>query len=225
MATHHSQLYRSLRAVDPRDFQRIIRTYEERENDIGRLDVTEHFELTVSYVNALFETGAYRRHQLMVEPVIEACIREDLRSAPGVAGDVFTHLLFRKAAAAYNLRDFATAEHVTRELIRMHPARNRYTYFARACLFHRKQRLLQFGRGAFIFMVLLTGLATVGNLLVVRNFYAAYESGVRYLSGGLLLGGLLVLSVVYGYALWSSHREARQIQRAAANKRRSKGLH
>ena len=91
---HHSQLYRQLRDVDPRDSQRIIRMYEEREQEIGRLDVEEHFELTVYYSDALFATGAYRQHLMMVDLVIEASMLHNISHVPDVEGDIFEHLLF-----------------------------------------------------------------------------------------------------------------------------------
>lgn len=218
---HYSPLYRTLRATDAADFQRIIRQYEEREQEIGRLDVGEYFELTVSYVDALFATGAYGRHLLMVDLVIQASIEYDLRRAPGVSGDVFEHMLFRKAASAYQLRDFATAAYVAGELVRINPRRPIYRRFLRAALFQRRVPVLQFGRAAFILGVLTTAALLTANLLVVRSFYPQWAGVLHAAAAVSLLLGLAVLVGAYALAFCGAHRAAGRFQREAENKRRS----
>ena len=96
----YSPLYRQLRSVAPDDYQRIIREYEEREREIGHLHTGEYFELTVAYVDALFQTGAYRRHQLVVDHVLHYCIEHNFRTLPDDDRDIFHHMLLRKAGKA-----------------------------------------------------------------------------------------------------------------------------
>jgi len=215
---HYSQLYRQLRDLDPRDYQRIIRTYEEREKEIGRLDALEHFELTIYYVDALFATGAYRQHQLMVDLVIEACIRDNFPYVEGVEGDVFQHLLFRKAAAAYRLSDYGTAIHVVEQLVRIDPDRELYVRFLRAALFKEQKSVLQFGRGSFIFCMLLTAFVITLDLLFVRTFYPDRTPLMQAVTADVFVIGLLTLAGSYAFAYYRAHREAFAFQRSLANK-------
>ncbi|MGB3799212.1 MAG: hypothetical protein WA952_05310 [Lewinella sp.] len=219
MPRHYSQLYRELRAVDPTDYHRIIRMYEEQESEIGRLDVLENFELTVWYVDALFETGAYREHQLMVDLVIHASIRHDIRYVPGRDEEIFEYQLFRKAASAFRIQDYATTEHVLRELISMRPGKEVYYRFMRTTLFRQKTEILQFGRAACIFCMLLTALVVTVNLLVVKSFYPEYSRLVTWISLDVFVIGLLSLFGAYGYAYYLSWREATQFRAARLNKR------
>ncbi len=220
MPRHYSQLYRELRAVDPADYHRIIRMYEEREQEIGRLDVVEHFEITVAYVDALFETGAYREHQLMVDLVIHASIRHDIRQVPGREDDIYVYQLFRKAASAFRIQEYATTEHVLRELIRMRPREVLYFRLLRTTLFRQRTGMLQFGRAACILCMLLTALVVTVNLLVIKNFYPAYAAWMTGLSFGVFLAGMLLLFGSYGYAYYLTHREATHFRAAQINKRR-----
>ena len=220
MSQPYSKLYRELRAVDPTDYRRIIRMYEEREQEIGRLDVEEHFEITVHYVDALFETGAYREHQLMVDLVIRACIQHDIRYLPGRDEEMFQHQLFRKAASAFRIEEYPTTEHVLRELIGMHPEEEQYERFLRTTLFRQQQPTLQFGRAACIFSMLLTALIVTVNLLIVENFYPVHASLLRWVSLGIFLLGLSCLGGAYLWAFGRCYREARQFRRRQANKRR-----
>ena len=45
----------------------------------------EYFEILTSYVNALFEAGAYQKHALMADVVIEASIINNVRVYQGIA--------------------------------------------------------------------------------------------------------------------------------------------
>ncbi|MEM6770118.1 MAG: hypothetical protein AAF597_05995, partial [Bacteroidota bacterium] len=171
---YYSPLYRQLRDVDPRDNQRIIRMYEEREREIGQLEVVENFELTVYYAEALFATGAYRQHLMMVDLVIQASMQHNITFVPDIEGDVFQHLLFRKAVSAFRLRNYETAEHVTRELVRIDPERDLFVRFLRITYFKAQRSVLQFGRGAFIFCVLLAAALVTFELLFVRPFHESY---------------------------------------------------
>lgn len=215
---HHSQLYRQLRDVDPRDSQRIIRMYEEQEREIGRLDIEEHFDLTVYYADALFSTGAYRQHLMMVDLVIQASIVHNLTSIEGVEGDVFEHLLFRKAVSSYRLRDYEQAVHVARELVRINPGREMYVRFLRIIFFRRQKNVLQLGRGGFIFCVLVAAALVTLQLLLIRPFFPGWVEDVQLLIGSVFVLGVLVLLGSYLFAHLRAHLQAFGFRKERGNK-------
>lgn len=215
---HYSHLYRQLRDLDPHDYQRVIRRYEEMEAEVGRLDVLEHFEITTYYVDALYQTGAYRQHQMMVDLVIENAIRHSIRSVAGISDDVYQHLLFRKAAAAFRLHDFTTAVHIGRELVRMAPDRELYVRFLRVALFRQQTATLQFGRAGFVFCVLAAAFLIMINLLWVTPFFPPLVYAFRVTIGIVFTSGLLCLLGAYGLAHLRAHRAAYRFQAAQLNK-------
>lgn len=217
-ARHYSQLYRQLRDVDPRDFQRMIRMYEDKEAEIGRLDPLEHFELTVYYVDALFQTGAYRQHQMMVDLPIEACMRYNIERAEGIEGDVFEHLLFSKAASAFRMRLYDEAAHVLRELIRINPDKELYVRFLRAAEFQRQRSVLQNGRGVFIACMLVAAAVIVLEILLLRSLFEHLLPWSQRAIAVVFLGGVSYLTGAYGYAYWRAHRTAYRFRAARANK-------
>ncbi|MFT5997854.1 MAG: hypothetical protein ACI81P_000299 [Neolewinella sp.] len=217
-ARHYSQTYRRLRDLDPEDYQRIIRMYEEREDEIGRLDVLENFELTVYYVNALFATGAYRQHLMMVDLVIEGSIRHNIQEVDDIEGDVFEYLLFQKGASAYRLRDFTLTTHIAQELIRIDRKRNHYARFLRIALFKSRPRLLQFGRAIFILCLLLAAVMITANLVFVAHFFQMYEAPLRKATLAVFGVGCGTLIATYSFAYWRAHQKAFGFQRQQPNK-------
>ena len=120
-STYHSRIFRDFKEIDAANHRRIIRFYEDKEEDIQRLDFEEYFQLIVAYVNALFEVGAYQKHLLMVDVVIEMTIVHNVERYKGE--DIYEKMLFRKAASLYNIMEYAKAEYILRELGETHGVR------------------------------------------------------------------------------------------------------
>lgn len=217
---HFSAVYRDLRDIDPADKQRLIRVYEEKEDLIGRLDPLEYFELTVLYVDALFATGAHRKHLLMVDLVIFTSIDQNIQYLEGE--DVYERMLFRKAASAFRIQDFPLSEHVSKELIKIYPDQALYERLLRTAKFRQEKGLLQFGRAAAIFGILLTALVIVLDLLVVKNFYPAEHSAMIWLRNDVFLLGLLTLTGCYGWALYRSWVSSSQFRQQALTRKQQK---
>lgn len=217
-ARHHSQLYRQIREVDPRDYQRIIRTYEEREAEIGKLAVLEHFELTTYYADALFATGAYRQHQMMVDLVIEICMLHNIREVEGIEEDIFQHHLLKKAASAFRLQQYDVACHVAKEMIRITPRRELTVRFLRAALFRQQRATLQQGRAGFLFCMLLAAAVVTFELLFLQSFYPNFVPYSQRFIGLTFGTGVLWLVGFYGFAYGRAHHQAYGFQRAAQNK-------
>ncbi|PHI21540.1 hypothetical protein CEQ90_01630 [Lewinellaceae bacterium SD302] len=213
---HYSPLYRNLAAIDPKDHQRIIREYEYLEQQIGQLDPDEYFKLTVWYVDALFATGAHRRHLLMVDLVIFASIDRNIQFLDGK--DIYQRMLFRKAASAYRILDYGLCAHICRELIRMYPADPSARQLLQRALFQQKKPTLQFGRAAAIFCFLLTALVIVIDLLVVKNFYPAEHQAVIWIRNCVFFAGVLLFAGAYGLAFYRSRRGVQQYLKTIKSK-------
>lgn len=171
-STYHSKLYRDFKEIAGTDYRGVIRFYEENEQQIQKLDEDEHFDLLASYVNSLFEIGAYQRHLLMVDLVIETTVDQNIKSYRGE--DLFYNSLFKKAASLYNLRKYAKAEYILCELIRIDPSNEEVPLFLKKCYRRKSPRLIQHTRAASIFLFLLTALIISIEVLFVRPFYDMY---------------------------------------------------
>ncbi|MEL7163561.1 MAG: hypothetical protein AAFN92_22580, partial [Bacteroidota bacterium] len=85
-------------------------------------------------------------------------------------------------------------------------------------LFKLQAPVLQFGRAAFIFCMLLTAFVITLDLLFVRSFYPERSDLMQAVTADVFVIGLLALAGSYGLAHYRAHRDAFAFQRRAANK-------
>lgn len=202
--TYHSKLYRDFRSIDASAWRDIIHFFERRETDIRALDFDEYFELLYAYVNALFEVGAYQKHLVMADEVIEAAICHNIHTYK--QEDIFKKSLFRKAASLYNTSDYHHAEHILRELVRMDPDYRDAVSFLKKCFRSIHFRSLQVFRAAGILFFLTAALVISIEVLFVRPFYARYADWVETVRMLMFGAGLGALTLGELWHRWLAHR-------------------
>ena len=189
--TYHSKIYRQFMEIEDQDFQQRIRFYEEHEAAIKKLDFEESFELLIIFVNALFETGAYEKHLIEVDIVIENSILRNIQYFNGE--DIYRKMLFKKAASLYNLRRFKKADYVLKELIKIDPFDKDPILFLKKCLRKSKSNLIKITSALSIFMFLLTAAIIGVEILWIRTLHVEYTPFVETLRIGTFVIGILLL--------------------------------
>lgn len=193
-STYQSKLFRDFKAIEANAYRQIIHFYEKQEVQISRLDFEEHFEVLTTYVSALFEVGAYPKHLLLVDAVIEMAITHNIVFYKGE--DIFLKMLFRKAASLYNMLEYQKAEYILREIIRINPWNKDAVLFLRKCLRRQQPTYIQWTRAMSIVLFLLAAIVIAVEVLVVRPFFDHYTMRtersriVLFSIGGFLLFGV-----------------------------------
>lgn len=218
--TYHSKLYRDFRSIDAAAWRDIIHFFERRENEIRGLDFEEYFELLYAYVNALFEVGAYQKHLVMADEVIEVAICHNIHTYK--QEDVFKKALFRKAASLYNTYDYHHAEHILRELVRIDPDHRDAVAFLKKCLRSMHFRSLQIFRAAGIFLFLAAAVVISAEVLVIRPFYPLHTGWVEMLRMGMFAGGIGAPALGEIWHRWLAHRQVEAF--VAENRQRKTSL-
>ncbi|MBK6947183.1 MAG: hypothetical protein IPH16_03045 [Haliscomenobacter sp.] len=194
---YHSRIYRDFKGLAGKDYRSQIRYYEKWEAEILQLEFEEYLDLVIDYTNALFETGAYRKHLLMADVVIELAILQNIRTYH--EEDLYRKFLFRKAASLYNLMDYRAAEHILRELIKMDPKEEDCLRFFEKCRRKHYPDLLNQFRAASIFFLLLAAFGVALEVLMVRPFYGMYVSLMASSRNTLFVLGVLAMVAGHGY--------------------------
>ncbi len=196
-STYHSKIYRDFKEIEQTAYRQIIHFYEEKENDIRRLDFEESFEMLAAYVDALFEIGAYQKHLLMVDVVIESTIVH--HDAVRRGDELFKNMLFKKAASLYNILEYNRADYILRELIKIDPHDADTVLFLKKCLRKKHPELVNNARATSIFLFLLTAFVICIEVLFIRPFYSIHTELVEtsrislfFLGCAFLVGGDLV---------------------------------
>ncbi len=209
---HHSKLFRTFHGLDPQSYQEVIRFFEDHEAEIQDLDFDEYFEMLTTYVNALFEAGAYAEHLLMVDTVIEISIRNNLIEYRGE--DIFQRSLFKKAASLYHSRRYAEAEHVLLELLKMRPNDPAAMLFLRKCLRTHYPQIRSNARATAVFLIFSCVFLIAIEVLLIRPFYGMYTSVFEWSRNSIFALALVAIAFGELYHRWLAGREVRRVMRA-----------
>lgn len=210
-STYHSRLYRDFMSIDPKSYREQIRFYEKHESKIRHLSEVEHFDLLVTYVDALFEIGAYRKHLLLIDHVIEGAITHNVEEYKGQ--DLFRSALFKKAASLHNTHQFKKADIILRQLVRMNPHDNIPIRFLKKCIRRCRPGLLNAFRATSVFLFFLAALVIAMEVLFVRPFYHMHTGLIENSRNSLFLLGCLVLVGGFLYNRWLAEKEVEGLVR------------
>ncbi|MDZ4679651.1 MAG: hypothetical protein SGI94_04370 [Saprospiraceae bacterium] len=189
--TYYSIVYRDFKGIEPGAYRDVLHFYELHEAAIRRAEFEEYFEMLVAYTEALFETGAYRKHLLMADVAIGESMSQELELDYGK--QIFGRMLFRKAASHFNLGEYQQAEYITGQLIRIEPGHEQALRFFRKCRYRQRPRWLHNARATVIFLFLLAALVICIEVLLVRPFYGTYVHLVEISRNTIFGMGLLLL--------------------------------
>ena len=190
LPAHRLRLYRNFKSLEVNDFHGIIRFYEQFEDGIRSLDFEEYFDCTLTYTNALFQTGNHGKHMVMCDQLLEVIIMQNIESWGGE--DLYAKTLFLKAASLYQLQEYPKAEHVLRELVKIYPADRTPCRFLEKCLLRQKPGWLMKTRAATVAIVLLAAMVIAAEIFVVKPFFASWEKPVMVAHNALMGLGVVV---------------------------------
>lgn len=210
--TYYTQVYRKFKAIEPSAYREIVRFYEKEERKILQLDFEEFFELLISYVDALFEIGAYRKHLTLVDVVIEKSIQHNIKYYRNQ--DLFQKMLFRKAASLFNTQDYTKAEYVVTQLYRMHPEDESAMLLYRKCRLKARPVLLNYVRAGGVFLFFLSALVIALEVLFVRPWYDIHVDLIMNVRNSIFLLACLALIIGFGYNYYLAVQDTKNVHQS-----------
>ena len=218
-STYRSRIYRDFKGIDPTAYQTIIRFFEDREEQIRQLDEPEFFELLVCYTDALFQIGAWGKHILVADEVIEYSILHF--SVDWRENDIYYLTLFQKAKSLFKRLEFEKAEYILRELLGINPDDTYVENMLRRSIYKNTPAWIRRSRAVSISLFLLAAVITSAELLVIRSFYDHITGEVEALRIGIFLIGMFVL---LGSDLWHRVRIYKEVKRFTHSIRNRKSV-
>lgn len=190
----------------------IIRFYEANKQSLPHLEIDEFIEIELGYANALFEVGRYEAFLVAVQYLLEALIYHNIQYVNGE--DAYENLLFRKAAAHYQLLELNSASRVLWELLRINPDNQAAAYLLKRCLVKTEPVFLRTAKAISIFLFLLSALIIGFELLLIRPFFDQHANVVEVARIGIFLFALALLIITDGlHRLKSFHTVNKEIEK------------
>ena len=219
-STYHSKVYRDFKSIESRAYHALIRYFEHNETAIHQLDPLERFELWYDYADALYHTGAWRKHLLVVDPVIEFCIHYELPNSNGL--DYYATALYQKSVSLYQTREFAQAEYVLRELMKIHPENEAVEKQLWKCRFKQHPNYVDQTRALSVLLFLASASIICVELLWVQHFRPNWVNQVELTRNLLFLAGVLILSTGTLFYRFQSKQEVKRFKQAMLERKINK---
>lgn len=153
-----------------------VRFFQENKTEIENLDFDLRFAVWSDYAMSMFELGRYREFTELADEMIPLVISENIYEVDGK--DIYTELLFRKAASHYNIIELEKANHVFIELYKIDdsPIHERALKQSLYKVEKSKYRNLQ---AASILVFIITAVIIAIELLIITPFYLEWAPTVE----------------------------------------------
>ncbi len=185
------QVYQHYKELGAAEFRSLIRLYDDHKESIERLSVAAHFEILAAYTEALFEIGEYGRHLAATKEAVELSVMNNIKIHKGK--NIFQQLLYRKSQSHFRLMEYAQAEHILKELIKISPSENVYSKALVKVMRKRLPQKVKTTRAISVALFIISAIIICIEIFAVRPFFNTYIPYFEYTRIGIFGLGLLVL--------------------------------
>ncbi len=207
--TYPNDIYSRFCSIDESSYREIINFYEQHLDQFLPLEYEDHLDIRVTYGAALFEVGRYDDFILLADDLIESVIYQNIKYLNGE--DIFEKLLFKKAAAHYQLMELDQAEKILWELLKMDPTNSAATYLLKRCKIKRQPGYMKSIKAISIFLFLLAAFVIAVELLIIRPFFAGHSDQVEMIRTGIFVCGVCLLLAADGWHRVRSFHEVNRV--------------
>ena len=213
-----SRVYLNFKEIGDREFQTIVRFFEEYENDIQQLTFEEYFEMLLAYTSALFEVGAYSNYISVCDYAIETVIGHNIEKYEGE--DIYTKLLFRKAASFYQLMEYQKSEKILRELIRINPNNQHAVALLRKCLRAQAPQFVRKTRIVSVLFFLVSAMIIAVEVFAIKTLFPELLGATQFFRNTVFATGWLFLLSGAAYLHYTVYKTVRQELKIIKNEKR-----
>ncbi len=193
---YQTEVYDQFHEIEETAFRDIIQFYEHNKESIDNLDIMAHLEVRSVYAMALFETSRYRDFIKLAQDYLETLIFHNIQFLNGE--DVYQKILFKKAAAHYQLLEYTRAEKILWDLVRINPDNSVASFLLKRSIIHNQPNYISQLKGASILLFLVSVALIAGELLIVRPFFEAWAFHFEFARTAIFMIGFLLLVVSDG---------------------------
>lgn len=216
---YHSSVYQEFKGIEQSEFRNIVRFFESRTDEIVHLEFNEYFELLLTYAEALFEIGTYHSFLAVADQAIAIIIEQNIKYYHGE--DVFFNILFKKAAAHFNLMEYDKAKHILQELIKMDSGNELTIRFLKKCSRQEKPSYLKSTRAISVFLFLLTAGIIAFELCLIRPFFSAHIDLIELVRNVVFGSGWIILIAGDLFFRWRVNTQVNEFVSSVKKKKKN----
>ena len=162
-------------------------------------------DIHLDFNKALFEVGNYHRFVQSVDPLIERVIIDNVYNHKGEK--IFEGLLFKKAAALYNLRQYDPAIKILKSLINIDKDHKLSKSLLSLCIRKRGKKWYDLSKAIAIVLVFIAVSILFAELVIVSSFYIEHLEKVMMLRNFFILIASTILIGIEFMMIWSIRKE------------------
>ncbi len=206
--TYTERVLDQFNQIDNSSYREIIRFYEQNREELKHLEIESYVDVQITYSSALFEIGRYNAFIKLVDPLIEMVIFQNIVHFKGE--DIYQKLLFKKAAAHYQILELKQSQHILIELLKMDPQNAAVSYLLKRCLIKIQPDYLGFSKGISIFLFFVSALIIGIELLAIRPFFKDWSQEVEIMRSSVFISGIFIL---LGAEIWHRIRSYKSVNK------------
>jgi len=188
---YQAEIYEQFHEIEETAFRDIIQFYERNEESIDHLEINAHMEIRSIYAMALFETGRYSDFILLAQDYLETLIYHNIQYLN--QEDIYQKVLFKKAAAHYQLLEYSKAEKILWDLVRINPENKVASFLLKRSIIRNQPNYIAKLKGLSILLFLIAAGLIAGELLIVRPFFAEVALDFELARTAIFTIGFLIL--------------------------------
>lgn len=197
--------YLDYQLIPSNDYRGKIRYFDRFQNAFDYLEEDQKLDVHLDFNKALFEVGNYHRFVQSVDPLIEKVISENIYDYRGEK--IFENLLFKKAAALYNLRQYDQAIKILKALTNIDKKHKLAIRLLSLCIRKKGKSWYDLSKAVAIVLMLLAVTLLFVELVIVSSFHVDYLDQVMLVRNVLILTATTILVCKEFLMIWSIRNE------------------
>lgn len=200
--------YLDYQLIPSTDYRGKIRHFDRYQHSFDHLGDDQKLDIHLDFIKALFEVGNYHRFVQSADPLIEQVIVDNVYEHRGEK--VFEELLFKKAAALFNLRKYDAAIKILKSLIKIDPKHLLSKRLLALCIRKRGKDWYDLSKATAIVLLFSTVSILFAESVIVSSFHLQHLDKVILLRNTLILMASALLMGREIAMIWYIRKEIEQ---------------
>lgn len=205
--TCNETLFYQFKQIDKGSYREKVNFFKKYSDEINQLEIDSNIGIRIEACEALFELSQFYFVLEMVDPLLEDIIVENFYQYEG--RDAFQSMLFKKAAALYNLNKCDKSKKILIEILRLNPEDELSRYLTKKIL---KEERKSMDLKVYAWSIAILILGTIFFLLKFLIIDPFFEAQIGIFSIFSYAFGICAFSMIGVYELFKVYSIKKELK-------------